>query len=123
MIACTVFFSFPLSGHFLLTNLLLEKLKSSGKTSDPSRIINIITLTRDDQQLRFKDLNWEEQYDWKGAFLQSKLALKIFTVDLAKRLDGMYHQWQSLATTESREESAILNCWAIKQTVIEKKNT
>ncbi|XP_055495348.1 retinol dehydrogenase 13-like isoform X1 [Leucoraja erinacea] len=72
-------------GHFLLTNLLLEKLKNCGK----SRIINVSSLAHVVGEIDFDDLNWEKRkYNTKAAYCQSKLANVLFTKELAKRLVG-----------------------------------
>ncbi|XP_043913398.1 retinol dehydrogenase 13 [Protopterus annectens] len=72
-------------GHFLLTNLLLDKLKNSG----PSRIINVSSLAHIAGKIDFEDLNWEKKkYDTKAAYCQSKLANVLFTLELSKRLKG-----------------------------------
>ncbi|XP_048843377.1 retinol dehydrogenase 13-like isoform X2 [Brienomyrus brachyistius] len=72
-------------GHFLLTNLLLDKLKSSA----PSRIINLSSLAHIVGEMDFDDLNWEKKkYDTKKAYCQSKLANVLFTRELAGRLQG-----------------------------------
>ncbi|XP_072360370.1 retinol dehydrogenase 13-like isoform X2 [Scyliorhinus torazame] len=74
-------------GHFLLTNLLLEKLKNSGN----GRIINVSSLAHKVGQIDFNDLNWEKKkYDTKAAYCQSKLANILFTKELAERLDGPF---------------------------------
>lgn len=81
-------------GHFLLTNLLLDKLKESA----PSRVINLASLAHIVGKLDFKDLNWEKKkFDTKQAYCQSKLANVLFTRELAKRLQGKstgsLHMW------------------------------
>ncbi|XP_077613052.1 retinol dehydrogenase 13 [Crocuta crocuta] len=61
-------------GHFLLTNLLLDKLKASA----PSRIINLSSLAHVAGHIDFEDLNWERrEYDTKAAYCQSKLAVAL----------------------------------------------
>lgn len=83
------------SGHFLLTNLLLDKLKESA----PSRVINLASLAHIVGKMDFEDLNWEKKkFDTKQAYCQSKLANVLFTRELAKRLQG---KWTGL-----------LNMWA-----------
>ncbi|KAM9224545.1 retinol dehydrogenase 13 isoform 2-T2 [Dugong dugon] len=72
-------------GHFLLTNLLLDKLKASA----PSRIINLSSLAHVAGHIDFDDLNWEKKkYDTKAAYCQSKLAIVLFTKELSRRLQG-----------------------------------
>ncbi|KAM9837264.1 retinol dehydrogenase 13-like [Aulostomus maculatus] len=72
-------------GHFLLTNLLLNKLKESA----PSRVINLASLAHIVGKIDFEDLNWEKKkFDTKQAYCQSKLANVLFTRELAKRLQG-----------------------------------
>ncbi|XP_027474238.1 retinol dehydrogenase 13 isoform X2 [Callorhinus ursinus] len=72
-------------GHFLLTNLLLDKLKASA----PSRIINLSSLAHIAGHIDFDDLNWEKRkYDTKAAYCQSKLAVILFTRELSRRLQG-----------------------------------
>ncbi|KAJ7984505.1 hypothetical protein DPEC_G00355510 [Dallia pectoralis] len=72
-------------GHFLLTNLLLEKLKDSA----PSRVINLTSLAHIVGKVDFDDLNWDSRkYDTKQAYCQSKLAIVLFTRELAQRLEG-----------------------------------
>ncbi|XP_035568623.1 retinol dehydrogenase 13 isoform X7 [Canis lupus baileyi] len=74
-----------IEGHFLLTNLLLDKLKASA----PSRIINLSSLAHVAGHIDFDDLNWEKRkYDTKAAYCQSKLAVILFTKELSRRLQG-----------------------------------
>nr|XP_028694403.1 retinol dehydrogenase 13 [Macaca mulatta] len=72
-------------GHFLLTNLLLDKLKASA----PSRIINLSSLAHVAGHIDFDDLNWQtRKYNTKAAYCQSKLAILLFTKELSRRLQG-----------------------------------
>uniref|UniRef100_A0A182P3Q7 K Homology domain-containing protein n=1 Tax=Anopheles epiroticus TaxID=199890 RepID=A0A182P3Q7_9DIPT len=71
-------------GHFLLTNLLLDRLKASA----PSRIINLSSLAHKYGKINQKDLNSEHSYNQVTAYCQSKLANVMFTRELAKRLQG-----------------------------------
>uniref|UniRef100_A0A182NH89 Uncharacterized protein n=1 Tax=Anopheles dirus TaxID=7168 RepID=A0A182NH89_9DIPT len=71
-------------GHFLLTNLLLDRLKAS----PPSRIINLSSLAHKYGKINRKDLNSEHSYNQVTAYCQSKLANVMFTRELAKRLQG-----------------------------------
>ncbi|XP_077278391.1 retinol dehydrogenase 13 isoform X1 [Temnothorax americanus] len=71
-------------GPFLLTNLLLDVLRASA----PSRIVNLTSVAYRSAQINVKDLNWENDYDAGGAYAQSKLAIMLFTRELANRLKG-----------------------------------
>ncbi|KAJ8285001.1 hypothetical protein COCON_G00038510 [Conger conger] len=50
-------------GHFLLTNLLLEKLRSSA----PSRVVNLSSLAHLLGEMDFDDLNWERKKRLQGS--------------------------------------------------------
>lgn len=71
-------------GHFLLTNLLLDRLK----TSAPSRVVNLSSLAHRYGKINRRDLNSEQSYNQVTAYCQSKLANVLFTRELAKRLEG-----------------------------------
>ena len=69
---------------FLLTNLQLDLLKAS----TPSRIINVSSVGHYNGHINFDDLNLENDYGGWRAYGQSKLALVLFTHELAKKLQG-----------------------------------
>jgi NAD(P)-dependent dehydrogenase (short-subunit alcohol dehydrogenase family) len=69
---------------FLLTNLLLDVLK----TSAPSRIVNVSSGEQRNGTIDFDDLQGEEGYKGAKAYSQSKLANVLFTYELARRLEG-----------------------------------
>ena len=69
---------------FLLTNLQLDLLKASA----PSRIINVSSVGHYSGHINFDDINLEKEYGGWKAYGQSKLALVLFTHELAKRLQG-----------------------------------
>lgn len=73
-------------GHFLLTNLLLDILK----TSAPSRIIVLSSLAHKYGEINREDLNSEKSYNKYKAYSQSKLANILFVQELAKRLKNTY---------------------------------
>lgn len=69
---------------FLLTNLLLDMLKASA----PSRIVNVSSNAHEEGYLNMDDLQSEKSYRWMRPYGQSKLALILFTYELARRLAG-----------------------------------
>lgn len=71
-------------GPFLLTNLLLDALRASA----PSRIVNVSSQAHQGAKMNFEDLQGERRYSGFDAYNQSKLALVLFTYELAKRLEG-----------------------------------
>lgn len=71
-------------GHFLLTHLLLDLLKSSA----PSRIVVVSSKLYKYGHINFDDLNSENNYDKAFCYSQSKLANLLFTLELAHQLEG-----------------------------------
>ncbi|XP_045421200.1 retinol dehydrogenase 11 isoform X1 [Lemur catta] len=71
-------------GHFLLTHLLLQKLKESA----PSRIVNLSSLAHHLGRIHFHNLQGEKFYNAGLAYCHSKLANILFTKELARRLKG-----------------------------------
>ena len=69
-------------GHFLLTNLLLERIKES----TPSRIIVVSSLAHVTGYLDFDDMMWRKRYNPYLAYCRSKLANVMFARELARRL-------------------------------------
>jgi NAD(P)-dependent dehydrogenase (short-subunit alcohol dehydrogenase family) len=67
---------------FLLTNLLLDRLKQS----TPSRVVTVSSNAQAMGHLDFADLQGEKSYSGARAYNQSKLANVLFTYELAKRL-------------------------------------
>ena len=68
--------------HFLLTNLLLDRIKESPS----ARIVNVSSLSHHFSSINFDDLQSESSYSRYGAYGQSKLANILFTRSLAQRL-------------------------------------
>ena len=67
---------------FLLTHLLLPLVS----TSTPARIVNVSSLGQ--QAIDFADVMLTRGYSGSRAYCQSKLAQIMFTIDLARELDG-----------------------------------
>lgn len=70
--------------YFLLTLLLLDKLKAS----PAGRIINVSSGAHHGQTLDFEDLNREEKYRSFPVYGESKLANLYFTYELDRKLEG-----------------------------------
>ena len=73
-------------GHFLLTNLLLDRLKEapSGRILTlTSRVIHYASA-----KIHFHDINSERSYERFEIYAQSKVANVLFTRALANRLEG-----------------------------------
>jgi NAD(P)-dependent dehydrogenase (short-subunit alcohol dehydrogenase family) len=68
---------------FLLTNLLVDMLKDSA----PSRIVNVSSNSHKSAQINFDDLQGERRYGAMQAYGQSKLAMLLFSYELARRLE------------------------------------
>ena len=66
----------------LLTHLLLPLLRRSA----PARIVNVASIGQ--SPIEFDDVMMTRSYDGRRAYTQSKLALVMFTVDLAAALQG-----------------------------------
>ena len=70
--------------YFLLTNLLLETIKSSS----PARIVNTSSAAHKSATLDFDDLQNQKGYSGFPVYCRSKLANVMFTYELARRLEG-----------------------------------
>ncbi|KAJ8669899.1 hypothetical protein QAD02_001158 [Eretmocerus hayati] len=70
-------------GHFLLTLLLLPKIKES---TPGCRIINVSSMAHIGGRIWFDDINLEKSYAPIKAYQQSKLANILFTKELARKL-------------------------------------
>ncbi len=109
---------------FLLTHLLLDKLKASA----PSRIVNVSSAAHYPVSLNFDDLQNKQAYGsaFPRAYGQSKLMNVMFTYELARRLAGtggdgqraasgrcQYGFWQEQQRLdENRHEYLHLLCYA-----------
>jgi NAD(P)-dependent dehydrogenase (short-subunit alcohol dehydrogenase family) len=70
--------------HFLLTSLLLPSLEAAA----PSRIVTVSSGAHHAGRMDFDDLQGAQQWRGQKAYNQSKLANVLFTMELARRLDG-----------------------------------
>jgi len=72
-------------GHFLLTQLLLERLQQSA----PARIINVSSIAHHlAGGMTFADLQHERFFNGTAVYNETKLANVLFTMELARRLEG-----------------------------------
>src|SRR5436309_5174499 len=69
---------------FLLTNLLLDVLKASA----PARIVNVSSDAQASGYIQMDDLQAEKLYRPMRTYPQAKLAVVLFTYELARRLQG-----------------------------------
>ncbi len=71
-------------GYFLLTDLLLDRIKASA----PARIVNVSSMAHSRGAINFDDLQAEQKFGGMDVYSSSKLANILFTTELARRLDG-----------------------------------
>ena len=71
---------------FLLTKRLLPLLRSTAEQTGEARIVNVASAAQ--RAVDFDDVMLEKNYDGMRAYSQSKLALVMFTFDLAEELSG-----------------------------------
>ena len=69
---------------FLLTNLLLQRLRASA----PARVVTVSSGAQAMGRIDFDDLQSERRYSGQRAYNASKLANVMFTYELARRLEG-----------------------------------
>ena len=70
--------------HFLLTNLLIDMLKSTPQ----ARIVTVSSMLHKKGEIDFGSFRGEKKYNSQKAYGQSKLANVLFAVELARRLEG-----------------------------------
>ena len=98
-------------GHFLLTMLLLDRIKDSPN----SRIVNVSSIGHYGGSLDFDDMMWEKKYSWSFAYFRSKLANVMFTKELARRLEGTGVTVYSLhpGSINSELDRHLLKSWKV----------
>ena len=80
-------------GHFVLTGLLLPFIKNS----EESRIVSVSSLSHSWTKIDQEDLNLEKSYKPTKAYAQSKLALLMFSYELARKLNEKDLKIKSIA--------------------------
>jgi NAD(P)-dependent dehydrogenase (short-subunit alcohol dehydrogenase family) len=71
-------------GHFLLTELLYNKLVSTQN----SRVVTLSSIAHRGSSIDFENLRVEKPYDTKREYYQSKLADLIFALELGRRYEA-----------------------------------
>lgn len=76
--------------YFLLTNLLLERLKKTAQTYGEARVINVSSgahaVAR--KGIAFEDIHATKAYSAMGRYGESKLMNVLFTYEMARRFEG-----------------------------------
>jgi NAD(P)-dependent dehydrogenase (short-subunit alcohol dehydrogenase family) len=72
-------------GHFVLTGLLLDRLR---ETAGESRVVTQSSGLHENGTIDFEDIHSERDYDKWDAYAQSKLANLLFAYELDRRLDA-----------------------------------
>ncbi|KAM4731680.1 polyprenol dehydrogenase isoform 2-T3 [Anableps anableps] len=73
-------------GHFLLTWLLLDTLKDSGKSGRVSCVVNVSSSAHSIEEIRLNDLNSCQHYSAHAAYCRSKLAQVLFSSHLHQEM-------------------------------------
>jgi len=100
-------------GHFLFTNLLVEKLVASA----PARVVTVSSMMHAGGRIDFGSFRGPSKYSAYTAYRQSKLANLLFANELARRLAGRGVTSNSLhpggvATEIMRDTSFVLRALA-----------
>jgi NAD(P)-dependent dehydrogenase (short-subunit alcohol dehydrogenase family) len=74
--------------YFLLTNLLIDLMKSTAAEAGEARVVNVSSAAHMEAKIQFDDLQFQRGYSGMRAYSQSKLANILFTYELARRLAG-----------------------------------
>jgi len=98
-------------GYFMVTSLLLDRLRSSGS----GRVVNVASEDHRSGRIDFDDLMGERQYDRRKAYAQSKLANLLFTYELARRLGGSGPRVNALCPGSVRTNLGANNGWLRKK--------
>ncbi|GAA6137095.1 SDR family oxidoreductase [Arenicella sp. 4NH20-0111] len=71
-------------GPYLLTNRLLKRVRESA----PSRIVNLTTNTEFLDELDCDEISVKTDFDTNSSYVESKLSMNMFSIDLALELEG-----------------------------------
>jgi NAD(P)-dependent dehydrogenase (short-subunit alcohol dehydrogenase family) len=74
--------------YFLLTHLLLDRIKSGARAGSGARIVNVSSRAHERATMNFDDLQFERGFSVRYVYGHSKLANVLFTYELARRLEG-----------------------------------
>lgn len=91
-------------GHFALTGLLFEVLKSTGG----SRVVNVSSMAHNIGEIRFQDINWDKSYSRWKAYGMSKLANILFTFELAERVSAKGIDMKVLVAHPGHADSSLI---------------
>jgi NAD(P)-dependent dehydrogenase (short-subunit alcohol dehydrogenase family) len=101
-------------GHFLLTNLLLERLSASA----PARVVHVSSMMHAGGAIDFASFRAPAKYDAMRAYRQSKLANILFSNELARRTAGRGVTSNSLhpggVATEIARDAALWMRWGMR---------
>ncbi len=97
--------------HFLLTNLLLDRLAAS----PASRVVCVSSVAHLDGRIELDNLQGERRYERLDAYARSKLALLMFTYELARRRRGAPPTANAvhpgIVATELGSDNGLLRGW------------
>jgi NAD(P)-dependent dehydrogenase (short-subunit alcohol dehydrogenase family) len=97
--------------HYLLTRLLLDRLRAS----ESARIVNVSSDTHARGRIDFDDLQGVRHYEQIDAYARSKLALLLFSYELARRLAGsavaVNAVHPGIVATTFGDENGFVNGW------------
>ncbi|XP_035460653.1 dehydrogenase/reductase SDR family member on chromosome X-like isoform X1 [Scophthalmus maximus] len=94
-------------GHFLLTWLLLDTLKDSGKCGHISRVVNVSSSAHRIGTVRLNDLNSCQCYSAHAAYCHSKLAQLLFSSHLHQELQRRGSPVSSCAVDPGMVDTAL----------------
>jgi retinol dehydrogenase-14 len=95
---------------FLLTNLLLDKLKQSA----PARVITVSSNAHAQGRIDFEDLQGEVSYSGGRAYSQSKLANLLFGYELARRLQRTPPPDQAIVTANALNPGMVSTSFGVE---------